>query len=106
MEGITRRLFLRNSALVTAGTAIATPALAEAVPPETRIENAIAEIQAALKEMHPDWSVQDAQNDVQHVTRILNGRSEAGEAHSHAILLYAYDGAVGRQQAYWARHYR
>jgi hypothetical protein len=105
MEKITRRLFLRNSAIVTASTSIAAPALAEAGSPETRIENAIAEIQAALKEMHPDWSVQDAQNDVQRVTRIVNGRSETGEAHSHAILIYAYDGSIGRQQARWFRNY-
>lgn len=109
-KSITRRLFLRNTAAAGAVAAtVTTPAVAEAIAERSadeRIEAAIAELQAALQEKHPDWTVQEPTNALQHVKRIENGSSVQGDPYSHAILLYAYSGTHGGQTARWYRDYR
>lgn len=110
MVNLTRRLFLRNTAAAgAAGTVVVAPAVVDAATrtePQKRIDAAIAEIQAALQEMHPDWSIQEPKQDIHRVVRVLNGQTEPGDPYSHAVLLFAYDGKHGSRQARWFREYR
>lgn len=108
MQTLTRRAALRGIASISAisapGTALAVcrlPIPAEPQTPEARIKAAVAEIAAAMHEMHPGWVVQGVIDDVHHVIR---GR-ERGEPYSHAVLLYAFDGRHGMQRASWFRTY-
>lgn len=51
-----RRTFLAGAALST--LPVAAVASSPALTPEQRIETAIAEIEAAMRELHPGWEVQ------------------------------------------------
>jgi hypothetical protein len=108
VANITRRLFLKSTPVALAAvSAVAAPVLSQpALSPGERIDAAMAEIQAALQEMHPTWSIQAPEHDLQHVTRVQNGATSKGDAYSHAILFYAYDGKHGSQAASWFRSYR
>lgn len=95
-----RRNFLKS--LPAAGIATTLPAIAS---PEERIAEAMETIKAAMAEKYPGFSF-DTRNDVHYAFRHVNGVTMKTDPYSHAVLVFAYDGAPGTQTARWSRHYK
>jgi hypothetical protein len=104
MDKITRRLFLRHSALAGAAATVAVPVAVEAMEPDDRIKAAFEELQAAMKARYPDWRLQ-TRNDFQHSEIYRKGGNIQGNPYCHAILLYASSEKYGREEARWFRTY-
>lgn len=78
-----RRTFLAGAALST--LPVAAVASSSVLTPEQRIETAIAEIEAAMRELHPGWDVQVTNQTIRPVD-FASGTE--GPASRHAILIF------------------
>jgi hypothetical protein len=90
----TRRTFLGAAAVASLPVA----ALASPVrTPQQRIEAAIAEIEAAMRELHPGWDVQ-IKNDV---IRPIKSDKREGDPSRHGVLIFATGNLYGPEKGRW-----
>lgn len=91
----TRRTFLGAAAVASLPVA----ALASPVrTPQQRIEAAIAEIEAAMREMHPGWDVQTTNEAIRPIDFATKSELPAAR---HAILIFGTANRYGPEQDRW-----
>ncbi len=101
---LNRRSFLRN--VPAAGVALTVPAvaLAEAKPPLTgreRLDAAIAELQAALRELYPDWKIQTRNDAMRNQIWVPNAPFKEGDVYRHGVVVMASSEKSGPEKLYW-----
>ncbi|PZU23781.1 MAG: hypothetical protein DI589_05795 [Shinella sp.] len=96
MMETTRRTFLTGAALST--IPVAAVASSPVLTPEQRIETAIAEIEAAMRDLHPGWEVQVTNQTIRPV-EFASGTE--GPASRQAILIFGTANRFGPENGRW-----
>lgn len=74
-------------------------AMSEPPPsPQERIERAMREIEAAMREAYPDWRLQCTDQVMRHLAYTAEGLRELAPS-SHAVLIYATADRYGEEEA-------
>jgi len=68
--------------------------------PDERIDAAIAEIQSAMAELYPGWTVQHRNDAVHDVYYTRDGSKDMGVGR-HAVLIYASPQSYGPEEVRW-----